>query len=187
MATMCLWRYPFRQRAIIFILLQSQAGGLGYNSVDKSHQGVTLRKDLCVLTETTLLNVCSVLIREMGLKGSPVAVKKREKTLIGLENAQDWLLRFGWNTVSIWPKPSKTFFYLIVWADQGGGCLDESMKVRGIWTKGCFFHVLFSKLWLVWIRAKEFILGQKVFQVLIVVAAIPVNLWIKLIFYYVEV
>lgn len=70
---------PLCWQAIICILLQSQAGGLGHCWVDKSHQGVTLRKDLCVLPETTLLHVCSALIREMGWKGSPVAVKKTKK------------------------------------------------------------------------------------------------------------
>ncbi len=68
-----LWRH---RQAIICIPLQSQTGGFGHCSLDKSHQGVALTKDLCVLPETTLLHVCSALIREMGWKGSLVAVKK---------------------------------------------------------------------------------------------------------------
>lgn len=57
-ATMWLCRYPLHRQTVICILLQRLAEGWGQCLADKSHQGVTLRKDFYVLPEATFPRVC---------------------------------------------------------------------------------------------------------------------------------
>lgn len=87
MATMWLLRYPRFLQPLICMLRRRQTEGWGQCWVDKSHQGITFRKDLCVLPQTTLLCVCSALIRQMGWNRSPEAEQKR------VGNKLDWLLQ----------------------------------------------------------------------------------------------
>lgn len=101
----------FLCRWAICILLRKQRLGWRRCCWDKSHQGISRRKDLWFHPEATLLRVCSPLIREMGRRRCQLVPWKKKQ--VSKTQKNDFC---GWGTHT--EHTVKAFEIFIVWLNK---------------------------------------------------------------------